>query len=418
MGNFRPITRHASPVTHFGHVQNGLLVISLKVNCSIVNKIRSFQIAIAFVVLVLGVYFGYQAYASRVIDGKKFSEIEPGKVTLLGVDAGGQGYKIIVSNEIAQLVQVSSDKFDAPDQGVGGDDESDATDKRHVPLKEMIQSLQGDTKALSELVIAMNDDLRKAQEDIPANPVVWTADDLKKAIAGDKVLTKKFIHDTNTGLDGTPADFIDVSSLYAGIVIDLPVPVKVAVKGVEQTLTAHVRIPFRTQFTIKVEKSLSDKIKNPNPTNDEIRGFYLAEAQKEKDTPQERENVAKSIQVRIGDDIIKGYAEAAERVLAKTKIILNEDFIQDAHKDTVETDQGKTLYDLVLNLTDEGRDRLWQYSRHRVGTQLLLIVNGVAIAAPKVRHELAQSQVAITQMVDPDLVDDAVSTIKAASKKS
>ncbi len=382
------------------------------------NKIRTFQIAIAFVVLILGAYFGYQAYASRVIDGKKFSEIEPGKVTLLGVDAGGQGYKIIVSNEIAQLVQVSSDKFDAPDQGMGGDDETDATDKRHVPLKEMIESLQGDSKALSELVVAMNDDLRKAREDIPPDPVIWTADDLKKAMAGDKALTTKFIHDTNTDFNGKPADFINVTALYSGIVIDIPVPVKVAVKGVEQTLTAHVQVPFRTQFTTKVEKSISEKVKTPNPTNDEIKGFYLAEAQKEKGKSQEQENVAKSIQVRIADDVVKGYAEAAERVLAKTKIILNEDFIQDAHKDTVETDQGKTLYDLVLNLTDEGRDRLWQYSRHRVGTQLLLVVNGVAIAAPKVRHELAQSQVSITQMVDPDLVDDAVTTIKAASRKS
>jgi hypothetical protein len=264
----------------------------------------------------------------------------------------------------------------------------------------------------------MNDDLRKYREDIPANPVIWTADDLKKAIAGDKALTTKFIHDTNTGFDGTPADFISLNALYGGIVIDLPVPVKVAVKGVEQTLVAHVQVPFQSQFTIRVAKSLSDKIKTPNPTNDEIKGFYLAEAQKIKDTPQERENVAKSILARIDDSVIKGYAEAAERVLAKTKVILNEDFIQDAHKDTVENDQGKTLYDLVLNLSDEGRDRLWQYSRHRVGTQLLLIVNGVAIAAPKVRHELAQSQVSITQMVDPDLVDDAVTTIRQASKKS
>lgn len=379
------------------------------------NKIRTYQIVIAFLVLVGGAYFGYQFYARVEIDNKVLAPIEPGKVTLLGVDAGGQGYKVIVSNEIAQLVQTPKGGLEAPtDLGGGGDDE-DATDKRHVPLKEMVESLQGDTKALGELVTEMNDELRKYREDLIPGAPTWTAADLQKAINGDKGLEKKFVHDTNVNLDGTPADFINVNALYAGITIDLPVPVKVMVKGQQQTLTAHVMVPYRAQFTKKVENDLNAKIK---ATTQEIKGYYLQEVSALNDNPAQREDVSRSVSSRLSPDVVEGYASAAERILANTSVILNENGILDAHRETVPTDAGKTVYDLVLDLTDEGRDRLWKYSRHRTGTQLLLIVNGVAIAAPFVRHELEQKEVTITQMVDPDLVDDAVTTIKAASKKS
>jgi hypothetical protein len=206
--------------------------------------------------------------------------------------------------------------------------------------------------------------------------------------------------------------------LWNGITIDLSVPVKVSVRGVQQTLVAHVKIPYRVQFTRDVEKNIYAKVKSLTPTNEEIKGYYLEEAKVLVDKPQERESLAKALGALIDPTIVKGYAEAAEKVLGNTKVVLNEQFVRDAHKEEVPTDSGKTVYDLVLDLTDEGRDRLWQYSRHRSGTQLLLIVNGVAIAAPVVRHELAQKQVTITQMIDPDLVDDAVNTIKQASKKS
>lgn len=378
------------------------------------NKIRTFQILIAFLILTIGPYFGYQAYAHKMIDGKVFPEIAPGKVTLLGIDAGGDGYKIVVSNGVAQLIQTPKGPFEAPDMSAGGGDDADATDKRHVPLKEMVQSLQGNSEALSELVTQMNDDLRKYREDIYPNATVWKAEDLSKAIAGDKDLTKKLVHDTNANLDGTPADFINTGALYSGITIDLPVPVNVLVRGEQKTLVAHVKIPYRAEFTKKVEKDLNDKVKSLSPTADEMKGYYLEEADLLKGAVN-RENVAKSISSRIAPEMVKGYADAAERILSNTKVILNESYVANARKDAEPTDAGKTLYNLVLDLNDEGRDRLWKYSRHQVGKQLLLIVNGVAIAAPFINHELEQKEVTITQMVDPDLVDDAVSTIKEAS---
>lgn len=379
------------------------------------NKIRPYQILIAFLVLIAGAYFGYQAYAGVMIDSKVLPPIEPGKVTLLGVDAGGQGYKIIVSNEIAQLIQTPKGGLSAPDMGDSGGDEGDATDKKHVPLKEMVESLQGDKKALGDLVVEMSDELRKFRDAIVPKAPIWTADDLKKVLAGDKALTAKFTHDTNVDLHGMPANFINPNALYSGITIDLPVPVRVDVKGVPQTLVAHVQVPYRSEFTKRVSNEILAH--SFEPTTAQIEGYYLQDAKEVDDNPAQRENVAKSIRARLASEVVAGYAEAPERILSNTTVILNETCIADAHKDTVPTDSGKTVYDLVLDLSDEGRDRLWKYSRHRSGTQLLLIVNGVAIAAPFVRHELEQKEVTITQMVDPDLVDDAVSTIKSVGKK-
>jgi hypothetical protein len=75
------------------------------------------------------------------------------------------------------------------------------------------------------------------------------------------------------------------------------------------------------------------------------------------------------------------------------------------------------MHDLTVKLTPEGRDRLWQYSRGRVNSQLLLIVNGIAIAAPRIQHELAQGELTITQMPDEVLVRDAVEIINENNRK-
>ncbi len=75
------------------------------------------------------------------------------------------------------------------------------------------------------------------------------------------------------------------------------------------------------------------------------------------------------------------------------------------------------MNDLTIEMTDEGRRRLWQYSEDKIGTQLLLIVDGVAIAAPKISHELAQGELTITQMADEGLVkEDTVNAINKGKK--
>ena len=375
------------------------------------KRYSSVKIAIGFLVLVLGTYFGWQLVSARLIDGKVFPEIPPGRVTLVGIKTAA-GYRIVVSNKVAQLVQANGD-FEAGDmsEDTGG---SDSSDKRRIPLKETLQSLQGDAKALGYLVTAMNDDLHKAQQDIPPNPVIWRAEDVQKALDGDETFRRKLEHDTNVKLDGTPADFININALYNGIVLQIPVPVEVSVAGVQKRIVAEVEMPFRAAFTKRVERTLMNK--GLNPSDELTRGYYLEEVQRLKAHPDDRENIANLLRDRLNPQTIAQYAWGAEQVLSNAKIVLNENFVEDAHRNDKETNQGKKFYDLDLDLTEEGRERLWQYSRHKVGTQLLLIVDGVAIAAPRVQHELAQSTITITQMEDPDLVDDAVTAIKDSRK--
>jgi preprotein translocase subunit SecD len=71
-----------------------------------------------------------------------------------------------------------------------------------------------------------------------------------------------------------------------------------------------------------------------------------------------------------------------------------------------------------VSLTDPGRRRIWQFSRRNPGAQLLFIVDGNAIAAPRIRHELSSSSIAITQIPDRGLVEDAVEQINTLRKPS
>jgi hypothetical protein len=381
-----------------------------------VKKYSSIKIAVGFVLLVGIVYFGYQLIAARLVDSKHFPDIAPGKVTLLGIRPG-LGYKIVVSNEIAQLVQGNS-QLAAGDMSASDDvGEGDSSDKRRIPLKETLQSLQGNAEALGILITTMDDDLRKAKENIPPQPVIWNAEDVQKALDGDKALTDKLEHDMNVKLDGTPTDYITRNGLYKGIVLRIPVPVKVRVGATDTVLTGHVLMPYRASFTKRVEKALQEK-GGLSPSDEMIKGYYLEEVTNLKDKPGNREKISDVLKQNISSDTVQEYAEAAERVLAHSQVVLNDSHVDGSTMDQFEGPRGKPIYNLNLSLTEEGRERLWQYSRHNVGNQLLLICNGIAIAAPTIRHELAQSTITVTQMSDPGLVQEAMDVINSKSKSA
>jgi hypothetical protein len=374
-----------------------------------VTKYSSIRIAVGFVLLLSLLYFGYQFISSRIIDSKAFPELKPGRVTLLGIQTGA-GYKVIVSNDTAQLVQTS----DAFGPGEMSDNSDAGGDKRRIPLKEMLQSLQGDTIALGKLVTALSDDLRKAE--IPPNPVIWDSADINRAIGGDVKLRSKLTHDLNADLNGKPADFININALYNGIVLRVPVPVNVNVEGNPQKLVAKVLVPFRAAFTRNVERALQDKGLRPN--DETIKGYYLQEVQRLGDKPANFQNIATALKNNFSPETTQQYASNAERILSKAKVVLNETLVTKADMQENTSQTGKPLFDLILDLKDEGRQRLWQYSRHQGGTQLLLIVEGIAIAAPRIRHELAQSNITITQMPDRSLVEETVDLINKVGTRT
>lgn len=376
-------------------------------------KLRgSHKIAIGAVLIGAGAYYGYQVYSARVVDSLHFAEIKPGNFAIVGINTGKR-FKIIVSNQIAQLVELT----DADNLGPGemsDPDSEQGSNKKRVPLRELLQTLQGDTVALGKLVTTMNDMLRNAE--MPGFNVEWKAEDVMKAINGDKALEAKLEQDLNIKLDGTPLDSIRISSIRNGIVIKAEVPIEVSVEGVKKTLLAPITIPYRPQFTIDVEKMFIDDF---NPTAETIKGSYLESAKRLQENPREKVNIRYALTQRADKAALaKQYAEAPTTVLSNASVILNEDFIDSAQLTEMQSSAKRKLYDMALNLTPEGRNRLWQFSRKgNIGTQLLVIHNGIAIAAPRIKHELAQSYVSITQLPERGLAQETVDYLNRKQTK-
>lgn len=370
----------------------------------------STKIAIGFIALVAGGYVAYSRITSAMIMGKQFPKIEPGRVNLLGVDAG-KGYRIVVANQIATLVQGASEEFDSPDNSSQKDDAGDVSGRRRVPIREMLQTLQGDTKALDSFLAIMND-VREAN--LPPVRVIWDSADIKKAIDGDPALRAKLEDNLGVRLDGTPLSEIRFTSLQNGIVLRCPVDVRVPDESGKRVMTGSILEPYKPVFCQVVESQYEEK---SNVTHSTILGYIREEAGKLQAQPSAREDVAKALLARIDPARLRSFAAAPERVLQSAQVVINEDAIVKAVPIERESTNGVKFYDLRIELTDEGRQRLWQYSKMRVGSQILLVVDGIAIGAPRIEHELAGGEITISQLPDKTLVDDAVQLMNTDKKR-
>jgi hypothetical protein len=371
-------------------------------------KIRSStKISVGFVLVVTLGYGGYRFAMEKAIEGTTFNPVVPANVNLVGIDPGA-GYKIIVANQVAQLIEGGSGGFGASDSGGGGPTEGAI--KKRIPIKEMLAVLRGDESALGPLTMTMND---MKEESLPPHRVMWTAADLDKAIKGDAKLKAKLESDLNVHLDGSPLDKVRPSSIEDGIVIDAPIRVTVNLNGTPKEIVGHVLEPFKPRLIKAVESRYADK----NYNRDMQAGYYAEEGKKVLDDPKQREDVAASLMDRVSEKTSRQWAEPVNRVLRSATVVVNDSHITKASERTYDTSDGKRS-DLTIELTDEGRRRLWKYSIDKVNTQLLLIANNVAIEAPKISHVLSEDQLTITQMRDKSLVDDAVDMINHHTSRS
>lgn len=363
----------------------------------------STKIAVGFVLLAAAVYFGRNLWGAYNVDHLVFDEIQPGKVNLVAVNPGA-GFRVIVANQAAQLVEGSTGAFDAPDSEgtTDSDDTSGDGGKKRIPIKELLLSLQGNEAALSKFVMTMND-LRESN--LPPERIIWKAEDIQKAFKGDVALSKKLESDLNVKLDGTPLDHLSRSALFNGIVIDSPVTVTVPVGNQTRQLTARILEPFKAKLMRQVERQVERKF---DVSNEMLAGYYKDEVAKLLADPKQTENVRHSLEDQIRESRLQAYAAAPEKVLRNAKVVVNDGLIQRASYDKIVTQNGKPLFNLTIDLSEEGQKRLWKYSRERPGFQLLLIVDGIAIAAPKMNGELSRDEVTITQLPDEGLVKDAV----------
>lgn len=352
-----------------------------------------------------GSIYGYDYAMKRAIMSEKFTQIKPGNVNLVGINAGA-GFKIIVANQMAQLVQ-ASDKFQGAESDSGGSTEGAI--KKRVPIREMLEVLKGNEEALGPFIMKVND--RDEGDNWPPIRVEWTAERLQKAMNGDKAEEAKLVHDLNIQLDGTPLPYLNRASMENGIIINYPVPIHVRVGGVDKVLQGRFREPYKPTLLSVLEKRLEDK----KITNEMMLGYYEEGIKPILDGTTKKENIRQAISNRLASKNAKELAEYPEKVLASAEVVVNDSHISGASYRNYDTTNGKTN-DLTIEMTDEGRKRLWQFSEDRVGTQLMLIVNGVAIAAPRISHELAQGELTITQMADETLVKEAVDALNKHQK--
>lgn len=365
-------------------------------------KIRSStKIVVGFALLTAVGYSGYH-YTMRVaIANAHFDPVIPGQVNLVGVDTGA-GYRVIVANQMAQLVQASGD-FEGKESDGGGT--TDGAIKKRIPIREMLAVLRGDSAGVGPFVMIMND---MSENDLPPVAPVWKAEDIRKALDGDKALEAKLIADLNIRLDGMPLNKVRLSSLENGIVVDNPVVVKVKMKGVMTDVVGRVKEAYRPRLMKAVELRYAEK---GNLTSEMQAGYYREEAEKVANGETAKEDVRKSLESMIATKQSEERARVAERVLGSATVVVNDSFITGADVREYDTSDGKR-YDLSIRMSDEGSKRLWKYSADKVGTQLLLISDGVAIDAPRISHELRQGELTITQMRDRVLVEDAVRMLK------
>jgi len=371
-------------------------------------KIRSStKITFGFIAVVLVGYFGYNFLMQKAVEGEHFNPVIPGDVNLVGIDPGA-GYKIIVSNFVAQLIE-GGGAFGGNDDGGGGGGATEGAIKKRIPIKGMLAVLRGDESALGPLTMVMND---MKEENLPPHRVIWNAENIHKAIDGDAALKAKLENDLNVHLDGTPLDHVRPSAIEDGIVIDAPVHVTVNLNGTRKEVIGHVLEPYKPRLITAVEARYADK----NYTPQMQAGYYTEEAKKVIAEPKAREDVASSLLERISDRTSQQRAAPVERVLRSATVVVNENQILKASERTYDTSDGQRS-DLTIDLSDEGRRRLWKYSIDKVHTQLLLVANNVAIEAPRIQHVLSEDQLTITQMRDKTLVDEAVDMINKHTAK-
>jgi hypothetical protein len=331
----------------------------------------------------------------------KVRPIKPGKVTFVAINTD-LGFDVRVANSVAQLVQVDkrSDGFQSNSQE-GGED------ARRIPIRELLESLQGNEVSLVRLVAILN---KIDLDDLQPGVTAWNAEDIRLALDGDPTLAKKLVEDLNVQLDGTPIEQIRLKSILNGIRVFLPVPVKVNIEGQTKTLIARLPITYQPRFAKDIASIIEKRF---NPPQEFIVGNYRSEADKLLANPGSKEDVRANLESLIREEKIFSYSKRPEQVLQGAQVLINETMVKGATQSVRKNSKGEDLFTVRVAVTDEGRKRLWKYSRNQKGSRLLVVVNGVAIAAPAITTELAGYTVDLTDLREKRLVEDAIKTIES-----
>ena len=214
-------------------------------------------------------------------------------------------------------------------------------------------------------------------------------------------------------MNGSPVDQLSTAALANGIIIETPAPVRVRVGGDMKTLHARIKRWYET----KLVSTTAGKYKEIFDVTKEAKlGYYMATAQDEKASGK-KEDVKGSLEAMLSPAGFQEAVDRAELILSSAEVVLTDVDIEKASvsPSSIGDNEGKSkssvMFDLDIRVNDDGRLRLWKYSKMHPHDQLLLVSNGVAIAAPRIRQELMTHDLTIVQMPDEGLVRQAVDTI-------
>ncbi|MBN8690666.1 MAG: hypothetical protein J0L72_07715 [Armatimonadetes bacterium] len=355
-------------------------------------------------------YLAWNGYAAFQLNGVVLDPMTPTRVSLIAIRPDA-GYKIIVANQMAQLIETSSIGSQASDTDINTDVSGDTSSRKRLPVKELLGSLQGDQKALGDFIMRINDIDRN---DFGPEAPVWTSENIQKAIDSPGPLRTKLEDDLNVRLDGTPLDHVSMKSVTNGITIDIPV--KIAVNGSEpnKVVTARVQSSYKPQLSLDIEDRLQSR---STITDAIIQGEYQAIGREILSGKRPQEQVKSILLQRISAERSSELAKAPARILAATFVLLTTDQMQGSQLSVYTTSNGATLVDLTIRVNDLGKKRLWKYSRTEPGFQLLLTVDGIPVGAPRIRGEIISNDVKISQLPDAGLAKDTQNAIQECLKE-
>ena len=353
-------------------------------------------------------YGAYWAFGEAQLSGFDPEPLVPGKVNLVAFKTD-TNLRIRVANRVAQLVEIN-------DSGGSMDvssNDANISDAKRIPIREFLEVLQGNEESLGDFITSLND--LRGDEPLPTDAVVWSEADLIAALDGEPALAAKLEEDLHIQLNGMPLDTVKMSRILNGIIVEVNVPVQVPIKGKMQTLVGVIEEPFRPRLSIELERSIQEEFE---PSDETIAGNYQELALPILNGENQPEDIRNALRVLVGEERKSTLARKPERLLQGAQVLAKDELLEGASYQSYEDERGDMNFNLKIGVTDEARKRLWKYSRNTQGFELLVVVDGIAVAAPRIATQLNGREVTVSKLKDEPLVQRTVDAINEVSKGS
>jgi hypothetical protein len=355
----------------------------------------STKIAIGAIVIGALGYGGSKLSTTYRLKDVKLTPISTTDFCLLALEDGAK-VRVLVANRMAQLVEADGD-FSNQSSEEGG--AQSGSIKRRIPIKELLQILDGNGSGIDFFINRMGDNggTQDGLDDAP----IWKLEDIEKAISGDAKLKTQLENDLNCTLEGALLPTLNTATFQIGIRVGVPVTLNV--NNVSGPTVSGIRyVPFRVREIMAFAKKMEQKFYS----KDTIQAEYAAFKKISEASGSNPENVALTLQAIKSSALDSSEISSVERICKHTKVLANRSMIEKVSLETKKAN-GNTSYSIKLWLTDEAVSRLWKFSSQG-GQKIIVVAKGVPIAAASIATELNSKELVIDQVTDEKLAQSAV----------